>query len=70
MKNKKLIGLIIFIVLIIVIILIKNYQNIEEKTVDLSNLDTVYIATGGGKEDFIKDEKVVDIMQNKYNFSL
>ena len=35
-----------------------------------SNLTTVYVATGGGKEDFINDEEVIKIMQEKYGLNV
>ena len=73
MKNKKqLIGIAIFIALILIIIIIKaisnNSANSEEKK--LANLTTVYVATGGGKEDFLADEDVKRIMQDKYGLNV
>ena len=51
MKNKKsLIGIIIFIILIAAIIIIKNFNN-GETNIFTTNLTTIYVATGGGKED-------------------
>ena len=73
MKNKKqLIGIAIFIILILIIVGIKvigdkSEQSEEEK---LENLTTVYVATGGGKEDFIADEDVIRIMQDKYGLNI
>ena len=57
MKNKKvLVGIILFAVLIIAIILIKNLsENTNDNKVDLKDLTTVYVATGGGKEDFLNN---------------
>ena len=53
MKNKKLfIGIGIFIVLIISIIVIKN---LGDKGITGNKLTDVYVATGGGKEDFLSD---------------
>lgn len=68
MKNKKLfIGIGIFIVLIILIIVIKNIGDsgniVGKKMVD------VYVATGGGKEDFLSDEEVIKILKNKYHIN-
>ena len=68
MKNKKLIiGIILFIVLIILIIVIKNVGDsgnlVGKKMVD------VYVATGGGKEDFLSDEEVIKILKNKYHIN-
>ena len=54
MKNKKLfIGIGIFIVLIISIIVIKNVS--DSGNVVGKKLTDVYVATGGGKEDFLSD---------------
>ena len=69
MKKKQIIGIGIFIVIIIAIILIKYFQDNKEN-VSNKNLDTVYVATGGGKEDFITDEEVVKIMEEKYNLNV
>ena len=75
MKNKKqIIGIIIFILLILIIVGIKFFgdksKKSEEQSVDLSKLTTVYVATGGGKEGFIANERVVEIMQKKYGLNV
>lgn len=72
MKNKKIIGIVIFVILVLIIIGIKVFNDIQDNSNEniKPNLTTAYIATGGGKEDFITDEKVVDIMINKYNLNL
>ncbi len=72
MKNKKqIIGIAIFVVLILVIIGIKLLNNAKEnKLIADSSLTTVYVATGGGKEDFIADEDVIRIMQEKYKLNV
>lgn len=69
MNKKQLIGIGIFVVLIAVIVGIKVFMNNDDK-VDLSKLKTVYVATGGGKEDFIADEKVIEILQEKYGLNV
>ena len=72
MKDKKvIIGFILFAVLVISIILIKSLtdKNNEGK-IDLENLTTIYVATGGGKEDFLNDEEVVKILQEKYGLNV
>ena len=69
MKKKQIIGIGIFIVIIIAIILIKYFQD-NNGNESNKNLDTVYVATGGGKEDFITDEEVVKIMEDKYNLNV
>ena len=68
MKNKKLLlGIFIFIVLIVTIIVMKN---METKKEDVKGLTTVYVATGGGKEDFLADEDVVNILNKKYKLNV
>ena len=70
MKNKKtLIGIILFIVLIGAIILLKYLK--DEKGITLTkNLTTVYVATGGGKEDFLADEDIKKILEKKYKLNV
>lgn len=70
MKNKKtIIGVILFIILIGTIILIKYLK--DEKGITLSkNLTTVYVATGGGKEDFLQDEDIKKILEKKYKIEV
>lgn len=70
MKNKKtLIGLILFVILIGTIILIKYLK--DEKGITLSkNLTTIYVATGGGKEDFLADEDIKKILEKKYKIEV
>ena len=67
--KTKIIGISIFVVLILIIIGIKIFSDNSESII-LSNLKTVYVATGGGKEDFIADEDVVKIMQKKYGLNI
>ena len=70
MKNKKtFIGIIIFIILIILIIVISNLGNGKDGFVG-KNLTKVYVATGGGKEDFLADEKVKEILRKKYKLDV
>ena len=59
MNKKQIIGIVIFVVLIGIVIGIKALSNIGIGF--NSNLTTVYVATGGGKEDFIADEEVNEI---------
>ena len=75
MKNKgKVIGIIIFILLIISIVAIKLVMDKKEESGEIflnnKNLTTVYVATGGGKEDFISDEDVINIMRKKYGLNI
>lgn len=72
MKDKKVIvGVILFAVLVISIILIKS---LVDKSgggeIDLKDLTTVYVATGGGKEDFLNDEGVQKILREKYKLNV
>ena len=68
MKNKKLfIGIVLFIILIIIIIIIKNVG--DSGNIGGKKLIDVYVATGGGKEDFLADEEVIKILKNKYHIN-
>ena len=69
-KKEIGIGLLILIVLILVIVGIKSVMDKSSGEIDVSKLDTVYVATGGGKEGFIADEEVVRIMQEKYGLNV
>lgn len=65
MDKKKLLGLGIFVLLILLIIGIKFFT----KDGSFNNLTTIYVATGGGKEDFLKDEEVQEILRKKYKIN-
>ena len=41
----------------------------KKDSVSGKDLTTVYVATGGGKEGFIANERVVNIMENKYRLN-
>ncbi len=66
MDKKKIIGISIFVILILLIIGIKFFSDKQDTT----NLTTVYVATGGGKEDFISDEEVLKILKDKYQLNV
>lgn len=70
MKGKKevWIGLGILAVLIIIIIGIK--LSMDQRNIKDEDLTTVYIATGGGKENFLSDEEVIEIVRNKYKLNV
>lgn len=70
MKGKKevLLGLGILVILILVIIGIKAATQKEE--LSDTDLTTVYVATGGGKENFLADEEVINIMKQKYGLNV
>ena len=70
MENKKKnMGIIIFVILILIIIGI-GYFNSKKSELSGGNLTTVYVATGGGKEDFIADKDFIKIMQDKYKLNV
>ena len=73
MDKKKIIGIAIFVLIIITVIIVKvvfnDNSNMENgnKNKDLTN---IYIATGGGKEGFIADEDIVNIMEDRYGLNV
>ena len=76
--NKKIIGIIILVLLIALMVGIKtlmpsdnnpNLGNGVSSGEEYSNLTQVTVATGGGKEGFLANEKVLDIMRNKYGIN-
>ena len=69
MNKKAWIGIAIFVVLIIVIILIKVFTNSDDGKI-FKNLEDVYVATGGGKEDFLQDKEVIKILEDKYGLNV
>lgn len=70
MKKKQIIGIAIFVVLIILIICIKTVNDKNKNNISNKGLTNVYVATGGGKENFIADEEVTKIMQERYNLNI
>ena len=66
MDKKKIVGISIFIVLILLIIGIK----VVKRPGGITNLTTIYVATGGGKEDFLADPDVLKILKNKYKIDV
>ena len=68
MKSKKIIGIVIFVVLVLAIIGIKFFGLNGAGSVN--GLTTVYVATGGGKEDFLADEDVIKILRKKYKLNV
>ena len=76
--NKKIIGIIILVLLIAIMVGSKalmpsnddtNLGNGVSSGEDYSDLTQVTVATGGGKEGFLANEKVLDIMRNKYGIN-
>lgn len=70
MNKKTWIGIAIFVVLVIAIILLTVFSRNDGKPIFNSNLETVYVATGGGKEDFLGDEEVKRILRDKYKLDV
>lgn len=68
-KKQAFLGLAILIVLIIVIVAVTTLKNNKEEIID-SNLKQVFVATGGGKENFLADEEVNNIMKQKYGLKV
>ena len=66
--NKKYIGIGIFILLIGLIVGIKFIG--DKNDGGSSNITTIYVATGGGKEDFIADSEVANILLKKYKIKV
>ena len=69
MNKKTFIGITIFVVLILIIVFIK-VSNDKGNNILSTNLTTVYVATGGGKEDFLNDKEVLKILKNKYKLNV
>ena len=68
-RKEVWIGLGILVILVLIIIGIKFFSTNGESIVE-SNLKTVYVATGGGKENFLADEEVNKIMKKKYGLNV
>ena len=68
MEKKRIIGVAIFVVLIAIIIGIKLVSTTSPE--NFGHLTTVYVATGGGKEDFLADERVQKILKSKYKLNV
>ena len=72
MKKRQLIGIGIFILLVLVIICIKFYMDRQEENINTTTkeIKTITVATGGGKEDFIADEDVINILRDRYGLNV
>ena len=66
MNKKQIIGVVIFIVLIAGIIIFKQFGG----SISNVGITTIYVATGGGKEDFLKDEEVLEILRKEYKIDV
>ena len=69
MNKKQIIGIIIFVVLVLSIIGIKAFTS-KNGEGSLTGLTTIYVATGGGKEDFLADKDVLKILRKKYKLNV
>lgn len=68
-RKEVWIGLGILVILVLIIIGIKFFSTNGESIME-SNLKTLYVATGGGKENFLADEEVNKIMKKKYGLNV
>lgn len=68
-RKEVWIGLGILVILVLIIIGIKFFSTNGESIME-PNLKTVYVATGGGKENFLADEEVNKIMKKKYGLNV
>lgn len=69
MNKKQIIGIALFVVIILGIILFKYFKS-DDGDSKISGLTTIYVATGGGKEDFLADEDVQKILKKKYKLNV
>ena len=68
MNKKQIIGVVIFVVLIGFIVGVKYLTNNGGE--NPLGLTTIYVATGGGKEDFLADPQVNKILKRKYKLNV
>jgi hypothetical protein len=61
------IGIVIFVLIIVGVV---AYKLFNSDTVSVGNLTTIYVATGGGKEDFLADERINEILKKKYKLNV
>ena len=72
MKKKSiLVSIGVFILIILIAICVKTFKDNQAtaEEIDLTELTSVYVATGGGKEDFLADEDVLNIFRKKYKLN-
>ena len=67
MNKKQIIGIVIFIAIIVGVV---AYKYFSDDTISTKGLTTIYVATGGGKEDFLADERVNEILRKKYKLDV
>lgn len=69
MNKKQIVGVVIFAVIVLGIIGYKLFSS-GDGDEKIAGLTTVYVATGGGKEDFLADEEVQKILKKKYKLNV
>ena len=69
MNKKQIAGIVIFAVIVLGIIGYKLFSS-GDGDEKIAGLTTVYVATGGGKEDFLADEEVQKILKKKYKLNV
>ncbi len=67
MNKKQIIGIVIFVLIVLGVI---GYKLFKDDTISVGNLTTIYVATGGGKEDFLADKRVNEILRKKYKLDV
>ncbi len=70
MNKKQIIGIVIFVVIILGVVAYKIFSSEDGINIVDKNLTTIYVATGGGKEDFLADERVNEILRKKYKLNV
>ena len=71
MNKKQILGLVIFILIIVGVVAYKLFKDGDGSLrITDKNLTTIYVATGGGKEDFLADERVNEILRKKYKLNV
>ena len=70
MNKKQIIGIGVFVLLIAAIVGIKFLTDNGLSEEKIRGLTTVYVATGGGKEDFLADPDVLKILKKKYKVNV
>ena len=70
-NSKKVIaGILLFVFIILAIIFAKHFTDSDGNNPLVGKLTTIYVATGGGKEDFLNDKDVKKILRNKYKLNV
>ena len=70
MNKKQIIGIVIFVVIILGVVAYKLFVGGGDSSIIDKSLTTIYVATGGGKEDFLADERVNEILKKKYKLNV